>query len=72
MVSLAPAGTPRPIIDKINRTMRVALDDPEVKKRVSTDGAEAASSTPDEYGAIIERDLIRWGDLIRKLDLKVE
>jgi tripartite-type tricarboxylate transporter receptor subunit TctC len=69
---LAPAGTPRPIIDKINRTMRVALDDPEVKKRVSTDGAEAAASTPDEYSAIIERDLIRWGDLIRKLDLKVE
>jgi tripartite-type tricarboxylate transporter receptor subunit TctC len=69
---LAPAGTPRPIIDKINQAMRVALGDPEVKKRISADGAEVASSTPDEYGAIIERDLTRWGELINKLNLSVD
>ena len=69
---LAPAGTPRPIIEKINQAMRSALDDAEFKKRVAADGAEARSSTPEEYAAIVERDLTRWGDLVRKLDLKVE
>ena len=69
---LAPTGTPRPIIDKINQAMRGALDDAEFKKRVAADGAEARSSTPDEYAAIVERDAARWGDLIKKLDLKVE
>jgi tripartite-type tricarboxylate transporter receptor subunit TctC len=69
---LAPTGTPRPIIEKINQAMRAALDDPELRKRVAADGAEVQASTPEEYGAIVERDAARWGDLIRKLDLKVE
>jgi tripartite-type tricarboxylate transporter receptor subunit TctC len=69
---LAPAGTPKAIVDKINQAMWAALADEEVKKRISADGAEPASSTPAEYAAILERDLTRWGDLIRTLDLKVD
>ena len=69
---LAPAGTPKPIVDKINAAMRVALASPEVQKRISTDGAEAASSTPEEYAAIVARDEKRWSALIKKLNLKVE
>jgi tripartite-type tricarboxylate transporter receptor subunit TctC len=69
---LAPAGTPKPIVDKINQAMRTALAQPEVQKRIATDGAEAISSTPEEYAAIVERDMSRWAALIRKLGLKVE
>jgi tripartite-type tricarboxylate transporter receptor subunit TctC len=69
---LAPAGTPQPIIDKINQAMRTAINNPEVRKRISTDGAEAVASTPQEYGAIVSEDATRWSALIKKLDLKVD
>ncbi len=44
----------------------------EVRKRIAADGAEAVSSTPAEYGAIVDRDMTRWSALIKKLNLKVE
>jgi tripartite-type tricarboxylate transporter receptor subunit TctC len=69
---LAPAGTPKAIVDKINQAMWVALEDEDVRKRVAADGAEAVSSTPAQYAAIIERDLARWAQLIETLNLKVD
>jgi tripartite-type tricarboxylate transporter receptor subunit TctC len=69
---LAPTGTPKPIVDKINEAMRVAIQNEEVRKRIAADGADAVSSTPAEYGAIVERDMVRWSALIKKLNLKVE
>ena len=69
---LAPTGTPKPIVDKINEAMRVAIQNEEVRKRIAADGAEAVSSTPAEYGAIVDRDMTRWSALIKKLNLKVE
>jgi tripartite-type tricarboxylate transporter receptor subunit TctC len=69
---LAPTGTPKPIVDKINDAMRVAIQNEEVRKRIAADGAEAVSSTPAEYGAIVDRDMVRWSVLIKKLNLKVE
>ncbi|MGH6768407.1 MAG: Bug family tripartite tricarboxylate transporter substrate binding protein [Xanthobacteraceae bacterium] len=68
---LAPAGTPKAIVDKINQAMRVALANPEVQKRISTDGAEAASSTPAEYAAIVKQDFTRWAALLKKLNLRI-
>jgi tripartite-type tricarboxylate transporter receptor subunit TctC len=69
---LAPAGTPKGIVDKLNTAMRVAIEDANFKDRVSADGGEAASSSPEEYGAIIDHDETMWSALIRKLDLKIE
>ena len=69
---LAPAGTPKPIVDKINQAMRAAIANPDVQKRIAADGADAVSSTPEEYSAIVERDMTRWAVLIKKLNLKVE
>jgi tripartite-type tricarboxylate transporter receptor subunit TctC len=69
---LAPAGTPKPIVDTINAAMRTAISNPEVQKRIAADGGEAVSSTPEEYQAIVDRDMTRWSALIRKLNLKVE
>ncbi len=69
---LAPAGTPKAIVDKINAAMRVAIANEEVRKRISADGAEAVASTPAEYTAIVDRDESRWSALIKKLNLKVE
>jgi tripartite-type tricarboxylate transporter receptor subunit TctC len=69
---LAPPGTPKPVVDKINAAMRAAIANPEVQKRIAADGGQAVSSTPEEYKAIVDRDMTRWSALIKKLNLKVE
>jgi tripartite-type tricarboxylate transporter receptor subunit TctC len=69
---LAPAGTPKAIVEKINKAMRVAIENEAVRKRISADGAEAVASTVAEYAAIVDRDERRWSALIKKLKLKVE
>lgn len=67
----APAGTPRPIIDRINRDMRAIITSDEISKRIVADGGDPAAMTPDEYAAMIERDEAKWGDLIKKLGLVI-
>jgi tripartite-type tricarboxylate transporter receptor subunit TctC len=52
----APAGTPRPIIDKLNAALRKALDAPEIKTSLVNTGADARPSTPEEYAADIDRE----------------
>jgi tripartite-type tricarboxylate transporter receptor subunit TctC len=69
---LAPAGTPRPIIDRINAELRAMVDSDAVARRISAAGGEPLVTTPDEYAADIARDQAKWGALIRKLGLRVE
>jgi tripartite-type tricarboxylate transporter receptor subunit TctC len=69
---LAPIGTPRPIIERLNRELRLIVDTPDVRARIASDGGDPMPSTPDEYTADIEREDKKWGALIRKLGLKVE
>jgi tripartite-type tricarboxylate transporter receptor subunit TctC len=69
---LAPAGTPEPIIKRLNLALRAGVDTPEVRARIAADGGDPLPSTPEEYRADIEREDARWGALIRKLNLKIE
>jgi len=69
---LAPAGMPRPIIERLNRALRALVDTPEVRARIAADGGDPMPSTPEEYAADIERENMKWGALIRKLNLKVD
>ena len=69
---LAPAGTPRPIIERLNKALRALVDTPEVRARIAADGGDPMPSTPEEYTKDIEREDGKWGALIRKLGLKVE
>jgi tripartite-type tricarboxylate transporter receptor subunit TctC len=69
---LAPAGTPRGIVEKLNRELRKLADNDEVKKRIQFEGGDPLTSSPDEYAADIDREEAKWGALIRKLNLKVE
>ncbi len=69
---LAPAGTPRPIVDRLNKELRKLVDTDEVKKRIHSEGGDPLTSTPDEYAADIDREETKWGALIRKLNLKVD
>ena len=69
---LAPAGTPRPIIDKLNAALRAGVDTPEVRARIAADGGDPMPSSPEEYAADIQREDKKWGELIRKLKLRIE
>ena len=68
----APAGTPRPIVDRINKELRAILTSDEMKKRFIADGSDPAPSTPQEYGDNIKREEGKWAALVAKLGLKLE
>ncbi len=65
---LAPAGTPRPIIDKLNAALRVALADPKVKKLFADGGMDeypTAEETPEAAAALLKREIKLWGEVVR-------
>ena len=68
----APAGVPRPIIERLNRELRAILNSDDMKKRLIADGSDPAPSTPEEYAANIQREEGKWAALIKKLGLKIE
>jgi tripartite-type tricarboxylate transporter receptor subunit TctC len=69
---LAPAGTPKEIIEKLNAELRKLAGDEEVKKRIAAEGGDPLTSSPEEYAADIDREEAKWSALIHKLNLKVE
>jgi tripartite-type tricarboxylate transporter receptor subunit TctC len=65
---LAPAKTPRPIVDKLNSALRVALDDPKVKKLFADGGMDTYPrdrQTPQAAAALLKSEIKLWGDVIR-------
>jgi tripartite-type tricarboxylate transporter receptor subunit TctC len=69
---VAPAGVPKPIVERLNKELRASVNTDDVKKRIQQDGGDPLTSSPEEYAAEIDRDETKWGTLIRKLNLKVE
>jgi tripartite-type tricarboxylate transporter receptor subunit TctC len=69
---VAPAGTPRPIIDKLNAALCEALASDDVHRRIATEGAEPLATTPDEYAADIDREETKWSALVKKAGAKAE
>jgi tripartite-type tricarboxylate transporter receptor subunit TctC len=69
---LAPAGTPRPIIERLNNELNRALATDEVKQRLYQEGAEPAPTAPEEYAAVIDREETKWSALIKAIGLKAE
>jgi tripartite-type tricarboxylate transporter receptor subunit TctC len=62
----APAGTPRPIVDRLNASARQALQAPEVVKRFDELGAERVGSTPEELAQLVAREIEVWSDVVRR------
>jgi tripartite-type tricarboxylate transporter receptor subunit TctC len=63
---IAPAGTPKPVVDKLAAALRVAIAAPDVQQRIATDGAEVMGMTPQEYAADIDREEAKWSDIVRR------
>jgi tripartite-type tricarboxylate transporter receptor subunit TctC len=62
---VAPAGTPRPIIEKLNAALREALRANDVHERLAAAGAEPLPSTPEEYAADIDREERKWSEVVK-------
>jgi tripartite-type tricarboxylate transporter receptor subunit TctC len=69
---VAPAGTPRPIVERLNKELRAALGSEEVRRRLVQEGAEPRPVTPEEHAAIIDAEETKWSTLIKSIGLKVE
>ena len=69
---VAPAGTPRPIIDKLSAALRAAVTSDELRSRLADDGAEPLASTPEEYAADIDREETKWSAIVKTSGAKVD
>jgi tripartite-type tricarboxylate transporter receptor subunit TctC len=69
---IAPAGTPREVIGRVNtETLRI-LGSADMKERLAGQGADAAGGKPEEFAALIRRELARWGEVVRTAGVKVD
>jgi tripartite-type tricarboxylate transporter receptor subunit TctC len=69
---LAPAGTPRDIVTKLNSELKAILATTEIQQSFATQGLDAVTSTPEEFAALIERDIPRWGRVVREAKIPAE
>ena len=69
---IAPAGVPRPIVERLNKELRTMLAADDFKKRLITYGDDPAPSSPEEYAANIKREEGKWAALVKKLGLKLD
>jgi tripartite-type tricarboxylate transporter receptor subunit TctC len=68
---VAPAGTPRPIVGKLNAALRAALASEATKAILTCTGADAMPSTPEEYAADIDREETRWSRIVKDIGVKI-
>ena len=65
---LGPAGTPKPVIDKISEATNKALKDPDVLKQLETQGLNALGGSPDDFAAFIKSETQRWARVMHDID----
>jgi tripartite-type tricarboxylate transporter receptor subunit TctC len=69
---VAPAGTPKPVLQKIQADTAKALASPEVKKRAQEYGLAIVGSKPEEFDAFIAREMKRWGRVVTEAHIRVD
>ena len=69
---LAPARTPRPIIDQLNAEVHKVMKQPNTVTAMRDMAVDIALGTPEEFGKLIESEMVRWGKVVRALNLKAE
>lgn len=68
----APAKTPRAVIDRLNREIAAALNNPDVKKRLAGLGVEAQASSPEQATTLMANDIKRWGEVISRAKIPLQ
>lgn len=66
---LTVAGTPRPIVDRLNRELIAVMTSADMHQKLAAQGTDVRTSTPDEFAAYIKQEIAKWGDVIHKAGL---
>jgi tripartite-type tricarboxylate transporter receptor subunit TctC len=69
---VAPAGTPRPIVDRLNAALRQALADPDTIERMARDGTEASPGSPEDYATVIDSEERKWSEVVKRAGLAAQ
>lgn len=71
-IVFAPAGTPKPVIDRLNTTLNQALNTPALRERMAKDGFDPTPSTPEQARARLEKEMPQWAKLIKERGITAE
>jgi tripartite-type tricarboxylate transporter receptor subunit TctC len=69
---LAPAGTPKPVVDKLNSEMAKIMKMPDVQAKLETLGAQPIEMTPDEFGGWLKAQVANWAKVVKDAGIKLE
>jgi tripartite-type tricarboxylate transporter receptor subunit TctC len=69
---VAPVATPKPVLDKLYATAREALHSPEVKDKLAGQGVIAVGNSSADFRAYVQREIDRWGELIKATGIKIK
>jgi len=69
---IAPAGLPRPVVDKLNAAVNGAIRSPLFKERFEANGDEAGGGTPEEFAGLIRRDSARWAEVVKRSGARID
>jgi len=69
---IAPAGTPRPVVDRLNGTLAKILAAPDIKERFDVQSAEIVAGTPEQFGELIRSESAKWGKVIREKNIRID
>jgi tripartite-type tricarboxylate transporter receptor subunit TctC len=69
---LAPAGTPKDVVAKLNAEFNKALQQPELRKKLGDEGADAAGGTPEQFAALIKDEALRWGKVVKESGARID
>jgi len=67
-----PAGTPQPVVERLNRDMVTVLREPDVVQRFRAQGVEVVASTPGEFSKLVASEVSKWSALIREANIRIE
>ena len=68
----APAGTPAPIVNRLNALVRKAMEQPDAKSAMDAQGLDTSLSSPAELGALVKSELVKWAKVIKAAGIKPE
>ena len=69
---LAPAGTPKPIVDRLNREVVATLRSPDIKDRLAAMGATTVGDSPEEFGRFMAAESDKWGPIVKRAQIELE
>jgi tripartite-type tricarboxylate transporter receptor subunit TctC len=69
---LVPAGTPAPIVTRLNTEVNKILKMKDVQEKIGTEGGDAQGSTPEEFAALLKTDIVKWGRIVKESGAKID